>query len=1004
MQFLKQSTAITLRYGPFLDDTDGKTAETGLTISQADVRLSKAGGAFAQKNDATSATHDENGWYSIPLDATDTGTLGTLIVAIAESGALPVWREFSVVPSNVWDSMFSTDKLQVDAVEISSDSTAADNLEAILDGTGAVATLSQLRIDSSAAGGAIDIDNDAGPCIDIDALSTITAVDITGGGASLKLGASSGEAVLAAAESGANASGIKSTGDDYGAGFHAIGGTNGEGILGYGGATSGHGIRGFANGGNSTGINGHGNGTGAGIRGDGGGSGGPGVLCEGGGNGGTGLYIHGNSSDATGLHILTVGAGKAVHIDGSTTGDTIVIEGGDTSGDAIDISTTDGIGIDVTAAGDKAASLVASTGNNDGLYVSSSGSGDGISTVGGATGNGLKIAGGGSSGPGITVATTNGVGVVIGASGDNQAVDINGSGTGAGVTVDAGATGTAIDISAALGTCIDIDSPITITAIDIAGGGASLKLGASGGEAVLAAAEGSSNASAIKATGDGSGDAINLDGGATGSGAKITGAPAISITGDDHASAPYAGIVITGGSASGTGAGANAVTITGGDGSTTGDGGHGIQSTGGSEAGGQDDGSALKLVGVGGGRGLHAVGGGASGGHAAFFEGGANGSALVCDGSANANGNGIGCTGGSSGYGISGTAGLAGILGLATFGSSGVGIDAVGSDTAGMRITGGGQGTNNGPGLVVRGGTSSGNAVELTARGGNSDSVELTATGSGSCLDMNASAGIAIDIDTNSITTAVSITGGGATVELGSSTGKAIVATAETSSGMAAVDLTGDGAGKDLDAKEIGTPVTLGDGASISDMLTAIAGKTANAGSYDRTTDSNEAIRDKLADVETDTQDLQTQVGTAGAGLTDLGGMSTGMKAEVNAEVDTALSDIGLDHLLSAAVIGTDVTDNSVVAKLASKSATADWDSYDNTTDSLEAISVDAVTITELRDELHNAMYVQDVLTRHANDKPKTFNANTGAARILVTTTQDGAGNTDTQTYAADPA
>ena len=29
----------------------------------------------------------------------------------------------------------------------------------------------------------------------------------------------------------------------------------------------------------------------------------------------------------------------------------------------------------------------------------------------------------------------------------------------------------------------------------------------------------------------------------------------------------------------------------------------------------------------------------------------------------------------------------------------------------------------------------------------------------------------------------------------------------------------------------------------------------------------------------------------AGAGLTDLGGMSTGMKAEVNTEVDTALTD-----------------------------------------------------------------------------------------------------------------
>ena len=60
--------------------------------------------------------------------------------------------------------------------------------------------------------------------------------------------------------------------------------------------------------------------------------------------------------------------------------------------------------------------------------------------------------------------------------------------------------------------------------------------------------------------------------------------------------------------------------------------------------------------------------------------------------------------------------------------------------------------------------------------------------------------------------------------------------------------------------------------------------------------------------------------------------------AEVNAEVDTALADIGLDHLLAASVTGTDVTDNSIVAKLVSSSATADWDDYDNTTDALMAI------------------------------------------------------------------
>lgn len=53
---------------------------------------------------------------------------------------------------------------------------------------------------------------------------------------------------------------------------------------------------------------------------------------------------------------------------------------------------------------------------------------------------------------------------------------------------------------------------------------------------------------------------------------------------------------------------------------------------------------------------------------------------------------------------------------------------------------------------------------------------------------------------------------------------------------------------------------------------------------------------------------------------------------------NAALVALGLDHLVSASVAGTDITDNSIIAKLASKSATADWDDYVNTTDSLQAI------------------------------------------------------------------
>ena len=118
MFYLKQSTAVTLKIGPFLDNTDGYTAETALTIAQADVRLSKNGANIAQKTEATSCTHDEIGVYGCPVDATDTSTLGRLQLWVHESGALPVFHEYMVLPANIYDSLCSTDKLQVDAVQL----------------------------------------------------------------------------------------------------------------------------------------------------------------------------------------------------------------------------------------------------------------------------------------------------------------------------------------------------------------------------------------------------------------------------------------------------------------------------------------------------------------------------------------------------------------------------------------------------------------------------------------------------------------------------------------------------------------------------------------------------------------------------------------------------------------------------------------------------------------------------------------------------------------------
>ncbi len=116
--WLKQSTAATVKLGPFVDSTDGATAKTGLTIAQADIRLTKNGAAFAQTNNSAGATHDENGYYGVPLDTTDTATLGRLRVAVNKATALPVWEDFLVIAANVFDSLIGGgDVLDVSTIQ-----------------------------------------------------------------------------------------------------------------------------------------------------------------------------------------------------------------------------------------------------------------------------------------------------------------------------------------------------------------------------------------------------------------------------------------------------------------------------------------------------------------------------------------------------------------------------------------------------------------------------------------------------------------------------------------------------------------------------------------------------------------------------------------------------------------------------------------------------------------------------------------------------------------------
>ena len=127
--YLKQSTAVDILLGPCIDDTDGKTAETGLTL---DVEISMNGQALANKTDADTPVHDAagtvDGYYNCELDATDTGTLGIITVVAHAAGFLPVRHDYQVVTANWYDTMCSTDQFDVNVTNVAGTAqTANDN-------------------------------------------------------------------------------------------------------------------------------------------------------------------------------------------------------------------------------------------------------------------------------------------------------------------------------------------------------------------------------------------------------------------------------------------------------------------------------------------------------------------------------------------------------------------------------------------------------------------------------------------------------------------------------------------------------------------------------------------------------------------------------------------------------------------------------------------------------------------------------------------------------------
>lgn len=114
---LKQSTAAqVVPLGYFLDSTDGNTEETALTIANTDIKLWKAGATSLVDKNSGGATHMANGVYYTTLDATDTNTLGPLVIFVHVAGALPIRLECEVRLANVYEALNAgTEWLEVSA-------------------------------------------------------------------------------------------------------------------------------------------------------------------------------------------------------------------------------------------------------------------------------------------------------------------------------------------------------------------------------------------------------------------------------------------------------------------------------------------------------------------------------------------------------------------------------------------------------------------------------------------------------------------------------------------------------------------------------------------------------------------------------------------------------------------------------------------------------------------------------------------------------------------------
>lgn len=137
---LREDSTQVVQLGPFFDIDDPKIFVASLTLANSDIKLSKAAnpGTFVNKNSG-GGSGISNGCVSVTFNSSDLSDPGPLLVVVKVATTAAYWESFEVYPQQVFDSLFGTDRLQVDVKELDSRSAAAvawaDSAETIVSGT-----------------------------------------------------------------------------------------------------------------------------------------------------------------------------------------------------------------------------------------------------------------------------------------------------------------------------------------------------------------------------------------------------------------------------------------------------------------------------------------------------------------------------------------------------------------------------------------------------------------------------------------------------------------------------------------------------------------------------------------------------------------------------------------------------------------------------------------------------------------------------------------------------